>query len=92
MINAIVRQGDITAVIELPKTRYQLAYELVITGMRLPSTSIKLFDDKGNTEVQVYSNDELGQHLCSLLTSDDTIATAAKAAYLLETADPSFKE
>ena len=92
MINAIVRQGDITAVIELPKTRYQLAYELVITGMRLPSTSIKLFDDKGKTEVQVYSNDELGQHLCSLLTSDDTIATAAKAAYLLETADPSFKE
>ena len=92
MINAIVRQGDITAVIELPKTRYQLAYELVVTGMRFPSTSIKLFDDKGNTEVQVYSDNELGQHLCFLLTTDDTIATAAKAAYLLEKADPSIKE
>lgn len=92
MINAIVRQGDITAVIELPKSRYQLAYELVVTGMRFPSTSIKLFDDKGNTEVQVYSDNELGQHLCFLLTTDDTIATAAKAAYLLEKADPSIKE
>lgn len=91
MMNAIVRQGDITAVIELPKTRYQLAYELVAAGIRFPSTNIKLFDDEGNIEVQVYSNDELGQHLCFLLTTDDTLATASKAAYLLETADPSIK-
>lgn len=92
MLNAIIRQGDITVIAELPKSLMDLRLELLSSGVRSSPSDIKLFDDEGNIEVQVFSEQPLGQHLGAMLTTDDTLATANLAAYLLQNADYSIKE
>lgn len=91
MLNAIIRQGDITIITELPKNLSELRQELFSSGVRSNPSDIKLFDDEGSIEVQVYSDQPLGQHLGAMLTTDDTLATANLAAYLLKNADSTLK-
>ena len=62
------------------------------SGVRSNPSDIKLFDDEGSIEVQVYSDQPIGQHLGAMLTTDDTLATANLAAHLLRNADPAIKE
>lgn len=81
MLNAIIRQGDITLIAELPKSLIDLRLELLSSGVRSSPSDIKLFDDEGDIEVQVFSDQPLGQHLGAMLTTDDTLATANLAAY-----------
>lgn len=92
MINAIIRQGDITIITELPKNLSELRQELFSSGVRSNPSDLKLFDDEGNIEVQVYSDQLLGQHLGAMLTTDDTLATANLATYLLKNVDSTIKE
>ena len=91
MLNAIIRQGDITIITELPKNLSELRQELFSSGVRSNPSDIKLFDDEGSIEVQVYSDQPIGQHLGAMLTTDDTLATANLAAYLLKNADSTLK-
>ena len=56
MLNAIIRQGDITIITELPKNLSELRQKLFSSGARSNPSDIKLFDDEGSIEVQVYGD------------------------------------
>lgn len=93
MLTAVIESGNDTLVVELPKGLVDLRMNLMSIGVRWSPDEIRIRDEEGSSlRVKLYSQDELGQKLCLLLSEQDMLSTANLAAYLLSNADHEIKE
>lgn len=93
MLTAVIELNNDTLVVELPKGMMDLQMNLMSIGVRWPPNEIRIRDEEDSSlRVKLYSQDELGQKLCLLISEQDTLSTANLAAYLLVNADPAIKD
>lgn len=93
MLTAVIESNNDTLVVELPKGMMDLQMNLMSIGVRWPPNEIRIRDEEDSSlRVKLYSQDELGQKLCLLISEQDTLSTANLAAYLLVNADPAIKD
>lgn len=92
MITAVIDHGHDTLILQLPGSIMDLRMKLVSIGIRVPPDQIPLYaTDDHQTKVQLCGANDVGKHLCQLLSNRNTLADANIAAYLTANADPVIK-
>lgn len=92
MITAVIQHKNDTLVVELPKSNTDLQIKLLSIGVRTLPQNIKLFGgEDAEVDVQLASGSRVGQHLCRLFNTENSLGDVNTTAYLVQTADESIK-
>ena len=92
MITAVIQHKNDTLVVELPKSNTDLQIKLLSIGVRTLPQNIKLFGgEDAEVDVQLASGSRVGQHLCRLFNTKNSLGDVNTTAYLVQTADESIK-
>lgn len=92
MITAVIQHKKDTLVVELPRANTDLQIKLLSIGVRTLPQNIKLFGgEDAEIDVQLASNSRVGQHLCRLFNTENSLGDVNTTAYLVQTADEGIK-
>ena len=92
MITAVIQHKKDTLVVELPKANTDLQIKLLSIGVRTLPQNIKLFGgEDAEIDVQLASSSRVGQHLCRLFNTENSLGDVNTTAYLVQTADEGIK-
>ena len=92
MITAVIQHKKDTLVVELPKANTDLQIKLLSIGVRTLPQNIKLFGgEDAEIDVQLASSSRIGQHLCRLFNTENSLGDVNTTAYLVQTADEGIK-
>ena len=92
MITAVIQHKNDTLVVELPKSNTDLQIKLLSIGVRTLPQNIKLFGgEDAEIDVQLASSSRVGQHLCRLFNTENSLGDVNTTAYLVQTADEGIK-
>ena len=93
MITAVIQHGKDTLIVDLPRGVVDLQTKLLSIGVMKPPGEIKLFGgEDAEVDVQLASSDRISQHLCRLFCENNTLAYVNTTAFLVQTADDSFRK
>ena len=93
MITAVIQHGNDTLIVDLPRGVADLQTKLLSIGVMKPPGEIKLFGgEDAEVDVQLASSDRVSQHLCRLFCENNTLAYVNTTAFLVQTADDSFRK
>ena len=74
MITAVIQHKKDTLVVELPKANTDLQIKLLSIGVRTLPQNIKLFGgEDAEIDVQLASSSRVGQHLCRLFNTENSL-------------------
>ncbi len=87
MINALIQNGDQTAVLKLPDDPFNLQYDLSQIGIRSRLRDIPIKDD-GNSDIQVklFADSDIGNSLAVLFKPSHSLEDANLCAHMVENA------
>lgn len=92
MITAVIQHKKDTLVVELPRANTDLQIKLLSIGVRTLPQNIKLFGgEDAEIDVQLASSSRVGQHLCRLFNTENSLGDVNTTAYLVQTADEGIK-
>lgn len=93
MITAVIQSGKNTLITDLPRPITDLQTKLLSIGVITPPSEIRLFGgEDAEVDVQLASSDRVSQHLCRLFCEYNTLAYVNTTAFLVQTADESFRK
>ena len=74
MITAVIQHKKDTLVVELPRANTDLQIKLLSIGVRTLPQNIKLFGgEDAEIDVQLASSSRVGQHLCRLFNTENSL-------------------
>lgn len=92
MITAVIQHKNDTLVVVLPRANTDLQIKLLSIGVRTLPPNIKLFGgEDAEVDVQLASGSRVGQHLCRLFNTENSLGDVNTTAYLVQTADEGIK-
>ena len=92
MITAVIEHGKDTLIVDLPRANTDLQIKLLSIGVRTLPQDIKLFSgEDAEVNVQLASGSRVGQHLCRLFSTENSLADVNTTAYLVQQADEGIK-
>ena len=92
MITAVIQHKKDTLVVELPRANTDLQIKLLSIGVRTLPQNINLFGgEDAEIDVQLASSSRVGQHLCRLFSTENSLGDVNTTAYLVQTADEGIK-
>ena len=78
--------------VDLPRANTDLQIKLLSIGVRTLPQNIKLFGgEDAEIDVQLASSSRVGQHLCRLFNTENSLGDVNTTAYLVQTADEGIK-
>lgn len=93
MITAVIQHGKDTLIVDLPRGISDLQTKLLSIGVVIPPSEIPLFGgEDAPVDVQLASGDRMAQHLCRLFTKEHSLGHVNTTAFLVQTADDSFRK
>ena len=93
MINALIQNGDQTAVLKLPSEPFSLLYDLSQIGIRSRLKDIPINDDEDSgIQVKLFADSDIGSSLVALFKPSHSLEDANLSAYMVETARPAILE
>ena len=93
MITAVIQSGKNTLITDLPRPISDLQNKLLSIGVMTSPSEIRLFGgEDAAVDVQLASSDRVSQHLCRLFCEHNTLAYVNTTAFLVQTADESFRK
>lgn len=93
MITAVIQHGKDTLIVDLPRGISDLQTKLLSIGVVTPPSEIPLFGgEDAPVDVQLASGDRMAQHLCRLFTKEHSLGHVNTTAFLVQTADDSFRK
>lgn len=93
MINALIQNGDKTAVLELPNDPFTLQYDLSQIGIRKRIKDIPINDDEDcDIQVKLFSNSDIGNSLAVLFKPSHSLEDANLCAHMVKNARPELLE
>lgn len=93
MITAVIQHGKDTLIVDLPRGISDLQTKLLSIGVVTPPSGIPLFGGQDAlVDVQLASGDRMAQHLCRLFTKEHSLGHVNTTAFLVQTADDSFRK
>ena len=91
MINALIQNGDQTAVLKLPSDPFSLLYDLSQIGIRSRLRDIPINDDEDSTiQVKLFADSDIGSSLAVLFKPSHSLEDANLCAHMVENARPEF--
>ena len=92
MITAVIQHKKDTLVVELPRANTDLQIKLLSIGVRTLPQNIKLFGgEDAEIDVQLASSSRVGQHLCRLFSTENSLGDVNTTTYLVQIADEGIK-
>lgn len=93
MINALIQNGDQTAVLKLPDDPFTLQYDLSQIGVRIRLRDIPIKDDEDSAiQVKLFADSDIGNNLAVLFKPSHSLEDANLCAYMVENARPEISE
>ena len=93
MINALIQNGDQTAVLKLPSDPFSLLYDLSQIGIRSRLRDIPINDDEDSTiQVKLFADSDIGSSLAVLFKPSHSLEDANLCAHMVENAIPEILE
>lgn len=93
MINAVITNKEHTLITEFPKDYLSIYEELCSIGCRKALERINLTDDEDDEiRVKLYSENDVGQHLCRLFSEQHTLAEVNTVCFVVRNVSESIKE
>ena len=93
MINALIQNGDQTAVLKLPSEPFSLLYDLSQIGIRSRLRDIPINDDEDSTiQVKLFADSDIGSSLAVLFKPSHSLEDANLCAHMVENARPEILE
>ena len=93
MLNALIQNGNQTAVLELPSDPFTLQYELAQIGVRSRLRDIPIKDDEESPiRVKLFANSDIGNSLAVLFKPSYSLEDANLCAHMVENASPELLE
>ena len=93
MINALIQNGDQTAVLKLPDDPFTLQYDLSQIGVRIRLRDIPIKDDEDSAiQVKLFADSDIGNNLAVLFKPSHSWEDANLCAYMVENARPEISE
>ncbi len=87
MINALIQNGNQTAVLELPSDPFTLQYELSQIGIRSRLRDIPIKDDEDSEiQVKLFADSDIGNSLAVLFKPSHSLEDANLCAHMVENA------
>lgn len=93
LINAIIenKNGD-TLVLDFPRSIYDVHEKLLSVGVAASPQRVKLTDEDGDdVRVKLYAESELGRHLLTALTEQNTLADANLLSFVVDNASQDIR-
>ena len=85
MINAVIMGHNFTLVETLPRNNVDIQKDLWKMGLRTTPDKIFLSDDEDNdVQVKIYSDNDIGRHLCLMFDENDTLTQLNALCYLIQ--------
>ena len=85
MINAVIMGHNFTLVETLPRNNVDIQKDLWKMGLRTTPDKIFLSDDEDNdVQVKIYSDSDIGRHLCLMFDENDTLTQLNALCYLIQ--------
>ena len=84
MITAVIQHKKDTLVVELPRANTDLQIKLLSIGVLFGGEDAEI-------DVQLASSSRVGQHLCRLFNTENSLGDVNTTAYLVQTADEGIK-
>lgn len=93
MINALIQNGDQTAVLKLPSEPFSLLYDLSQIGIRSRLKDIPINDDEDRgIQVKLFADSDIGNSLAVLFKPSHSLEDANLCAHMVENARPEILE
>lgn len=93
MLNALIQNGNQTAVLELPSDPFTLQYELAQIGVRSRLRDIPIKDDEESPiRVKLFADSDIGNSLAVLFKPSHSLEDANLCAHMVENASPELLE
>ena len=93
MINALIQNGDQTAVLKLPSDPFSLLYDLSQIGIRSRLKDIPINDDEDRgIQVKLFADSDIGNSLAVLFKPSHSLEDANLCAHMVENARPEILE
>ena len=93
MLNALIQNGNQTAVLELPADPFTLQYELAQIGIRSRLRDIPIKDDEESPiRVKLFADSDIGNSLAVLFKPSHSLEDANLCAHMVENASPELLE
>ena len=93
MINALIQNGDQTAVLKLPDDPFTLQYDLSQNGIRSRLRDIPIKDDEDSEiRVKLFADSDIGNSLVVLFKPSHSLEDANLCAHMVENARPELLE
>ena len=93
MINALIQNGDQTAVLNLPSNPFSLLYDLSQIGIHSRLRDIPINDDEDSTiQVKLFADSDIGSSLAVLFKPSHSLEDANLCAHMVENARPEILE
>ena len=93
MINAVIQNGDQTAVLKLPDDPFTLQYDLSQIGVRIRLRDIPIKDDEDSAiQVKLFADSDIGNNLAVLFKPSHSLEDANLCTYMVENARPEISE
>lgn len=93
MINALIQNGDQTAVLNLSSDPFSLLYDLSQIGIRSRLRNIPINDDEdGGIQVKLFADSDIGNSLAVLFKPSHSLEDANLCAHIVENTRPELQE
>lgn len=93
MINALIQNGNQTAVLELPNDPFTLQYDLSQISIRKRLQDISITDDEeSDIQVKLFADSDIGNSLAMLFKPSHSLEDANLCAHMVENARPELLE
>ena len=93
MINALIQNGDKTAILDLPNDPFTLQYDLSQIGIRSRLRNIPIKDDEDSEiQVKLFADSDIGNSLAVLFKPSHSLEDANLCAHMVENARPELLE
>ena len=93
MINAVIQNGDQTAVLKLPDDPFTLQYDLSQIGVRIRLRDIPIKDDEDSAiQVKLFADSDIGNNLAVLFKPSHSLRTLTCARIWWKTPDRKFRK
>ena len=93
MINALIQNGDQTAVLKLPSEPFSLLYDLSQIGIRSRLRDIPINDDEDSgIQVKLFADSDIGNSLAVLFKPSHSLEDTNLCAHMVENAIPEILE
>ena len=93
MINALIQNGDQTAVLKLPSEPFSLLYDLSQIGIRSRLKDISINDDEDRgIQVKLFADSDIGNSLAVLFKPSHSLEDANLCAHIVENTRPELQE